>query len=198
MVLAIANPEFVVVGGAFAVWAIVLSFLGLSRHNFPFGGGGERVVMGISALLAAGAIGMGIAFAENGPKGGGLEPAKGTTSQPAAAAPAPAAPTGGAKAPAGGAAQTLSLSADPAGALKFDKAALAAKAGQVKIVLTNPAPVAHNISLQGPGGVDLHGATVPQNGTSQVSAALKPGSYTFYCSVPGHRQAGMQGTLTVK
>jgi uncharacterized cupredoxin-like copper-binding protein len=31
-----------------------------------------------------------------------------------------------------------------------------------------------------------------------VSAQLKPGNYTFYCSVPGHRQAGMQGTLTVK
>ena len=35
-------------------------------------------------------------------------------------------------------------------------------------------------------------------GTKSFSATLKPGTYTYYCSVPGHREAGMQGTLTVK
>ena len=34
-------------------------------------------------------------------------------------------------------------------------------------------------------------------GTSKVTADLKPGKYEFYCSVPGHEQAGMKGTLTV-
>jgi plastocyanin len=203
-VLAIANPKFVVVGGVLAVWAVVLAFLGISRHNFPFAVAGERVVTGISALLAAGAISMGIAFAENGPKGHGLEAAKKLPGEPApsaappsqGAAPAPSAPAP--KAPSGGAAQTLKLSADPTGALKFNTTTLAAKAGSVKIVMSNPAPLGHNVSLQGPAGVNLMGATVNTGGTSQISGNLKPGSYTFYCSVPGHRQAGMQGTLTVK
>ena len=205
---AIANPEFVAVGGLLAVWAVLLAFMGLTRHNFPFVAGGERVVMVISILLAAGAITMGIAFAENGPKGHGLIAAKNKTgnegtSQPKSGgtpAPNPTAPNtgGGKKAPTGGASQTLLLSADPTGALKFDKTALSATAGTVKIVLSNPAPLGHNVSLQGPNGVNLLGPTVQKGGTSQVSANLKPGSYTFYCSVPGHRQAGMQGTLTVK
>lgn len=184
-VFAIENPEFVVVGGALAVWAVVLSILGVTRNNFPVKLGGERTVMAISGLLAVGAIAMGIGFATNQPKAGAETST--TSSSSAGAAPAT-----------GGAAQTLSLSADPSGALKFDKTSLAARAGTVKIVLTNPAPLAHNISLQGPGGVNLHGPTVPNGKTSQVTANLKPGSYTFYCSVPGHRQAGMQGTLTVK
>jgi uncharacterized cupredoxin-like copper-binding protein len=208
-VFAIANPEFVAVGGVLAVWAVLLAFVGITRHNFPFVAGGERVVMVISALLAAGAISMGIAFAENGPKGHGGNVAaanktgnEGTKQPKGGGTPAtnPTGPnTGGAKkTPTGGASQTLLLSADPAGALKFNKTALSATAGTVKIVLNNPAPLGHNISLQGPNGVNVQGPTVQQGGTSQVTANLKPGSYTFYCSVPGHRQAGMQGTLTVK
>jgi uncharacterized cupredoxin-like copper-binding protein len=39
---------------------------------------------------------------------------------------------------------------------------------------------------------------VQNGGVSTVNVKLAPGTYTFYCSVPGHRQAGMQGTLTVK
>ena len=65
------------------------------------------------------------------------------------------------------------------------------------IVMHNPAPLSHNVSLEG-SGVDKHGQTVTQGGTSTVSATLKSGSYTFYCSVPGYREAGMVGKLTVK
>jgi mono/diheme cytochrome c family protein len=39
---------------------------------------------------------------------------------------------------------------------------------------------------------------VGTGGTSKVSANLKPGTYEFYCSVPGHEAGGMKGTLTVK
>jgi uncharacterized cupredoxin-like copper-binding protein len=63
--------------------------------------------------------------------------------------------------------------------------------------MSNLAPVSHDVSIEG-AGIDEHGEVVGKGGTSRVSVDLKPGTYTFYCSVPGHREAGMQGTLTVK
>jgi uncharacterized cupredoxin-like copper-binding protein len=107
-------------------------------------------------------------------------------------------PAGGSQSPSsGGAASTLALSADPSGKLAFDKKSLQGKAGRVTIVMKNPAPLSHNVSLEGP-GLDEKGEIVGQGGTSRVSATLKPGSYTFYCSVPGHREGGMEGTLTIR
>ena len=97
----------------------------------------------------------------------------------------------------GGGAGNLKLSADPSGAFKFDKKTLSAKAGKVTITMDNPSPVAHGVAIEG-NGVDKDGKIVNQNGTSTVSASFKAGKYTFYCPVPGHRQAGMQGTLTVQ
>lgn len=91
---------------------------------------------------------------------------------------------------------TLSLAADPS-ALKFDKSALSASAGKVTIDMKNPSALQHNIAIDG-NGVDAQGKIVGQGGTSTVSATLKPGTYTFYCAVDGHRQAGMEGKLTVK
>jgi uncharacterized cupredoxin-like copper-binding protein len=63
--------------------------------------------------------------------------------------------------------------------------------------MLNKSSVPHDIAIQG-NGVNQIGKVVSNGGTSTVSSALKPGKYTFYCSVPGHRQAGMVGTLTVK
>ena len=97
----------------------------------------------------------------------------------------------------GSAAGALKLQADPSGKLRFDTSSLEAKAGKVPIVLSNPSDLSHNVSIEGQ-GVDEQGETVGKGGTSRVSATLEPGTYTFYCSVPGHRQGGMQGTLTVK
>jgi len=97
----------------------------------------------------------------------------------------------------GGGGEKLSLSADPSGALKFDKSSLTGKAGKVTIAMANPSSVPHGVSIQG-SGVDVEGKVVQQGGTSTISATLKPGKYTFFCPVPGHRQAGMQGTLTVQ
>ena len=92
---------------------------------------------------------------------------------------------------------TLQLAADPTGALTFDKTTLEAPAGKVTIVMTNSSPVGHDIAIEG-NGVDVKGSVASNGGTSTVSADLKPGTYTFYCSVDGHKAAGMQGTLTVK
>ncbi len=72
-----------------------------------------------------------------------------------------------------------------------------ATAGKLTLSAKNPQGVAHNISIQGP-GVNAQGPIVNQGGTSSLTVTLQKGTYTFYCSVPGHRQAGMVGTLVVR
>jgi len=95
--------------------------------------------------------------------------------------------------------QVLTLAADPGGALRFTKTSLTAKPGKVTLVMKNPssAGMQHGISIEG-NGVDSDGNIVNPGGTSTVSATLKKGTYEFYCPVPGHKQAGMTGTLTVQ
>lgn len=100
------------------------------------------------------------------------------------------------EAPAGGGVQ-LTLAADASGNLAFDKTELSATAGTVTITMTNASDVPHNIALEG-NGVDEQGEVVSGGDTSEVTADLQPGEYTFYCAVSGHREAGMEGTLTVQ
>jgi uncharacterized cupredoxin-like copper-binding protein len=69
--------------------------------------------------------------------------------------------------------------------------------GPVTIKSQNKSSTPHDISIEG-NGVDEHGQVVQDGGVSEVKATLKPGEYTFYCSVPGHREGGMEGKLTVK
>jgi uncharacterized cupredoxin-like copper-binding protein len=80
--------------------------------------------------------------------------------------------------------------------LSFDKKQLSAKAGSVTITLTNASPLEHNMTIAE--GSKVLGATPTFTlGARTVTLTLKAGSYTFYCSVPGHRQGGMEGTLSV-
>ena len=105
----------------------------------------------------------------------------------------PAAASGGTSA-----GQTLSLSSNPEGQLKYDTKSLTAKAGAVSIDFTNVAPLAHNLTVASSSGAVLGATPTFQGGSKTLSLTLKPGTYTFYCTVPGHRMAGMEGTLTVK
>jgi plastocyanin len=91
---------------------------------------------------------------------------------------------------------TLENPADAGGKLAFQKDELTAPAGVVTLVMENPASVEHNIAVKGE-GIDEKGPVVGEGGTSEISVTLEPGEYTFYCSVPGHEAAGMEGTLTV-
>ena len=91
----------------------------------------------------------------------------------------------------------LALSADPSGQLRFNTTTLQAGAGAVTIAMRNPSQLSHSIAIEGT-GVNSAGQVVGPGGVSTVSATLKPGTYKFFCTVPGHRQAGMEGTLTVK
>jgi uncharacterized cupredoxin-like copper-binding protein len=91
----------------------------------------------------------------------------------------------------------LSIPTDPTGQLRFQASSATAKAGKLTLVSKNDSPVSHDISVKG-GGVDRQGKQVQDGGTSKVTVDLKPGKYVFYCSVPGHEQGGMSGTLTVR
>jgi plastocyanin len=91
----------------------------------------------------------------------------------------------------------LEIDADPTGALAFKFSKAIAKAGTVTLQMANQASIQHDISVKG-GGVNKQGPRVSKGGTSKVMVSLKPGKYEFYCSVPGHEQGGMKGTLTVK
>jgi plastocyanin len=95
----------------------------------------------------------------------------------------------------GGSGSTLAIAADPGGALKFTQTKLTAKAGKVTIDFTNKSQLPHGVVITGH-GVNVK-TKVVTGGDASATANLKPGTYTFYCPVPGHRAAGMQGTLTV-
>ena len=187
-----SKTPFYIAGAVLAAWAVLLAFLGLSRASFPGGRNGQRAVVGISVGLAAAAIGTAIGTASTE-----KPEAKGATE---AAAPPKARPkaspsTGGTAAPAAGA-PPLALAADPTGQLRFDKKTLQGKAGKVTIDFTNDSQVGHDVTIA-KGASKLGGTKVITKSKASVSIDLKPGQYVFYCSVPGHRQGGMQGTLTI-
>jgi uncharacterized cupredoxin-like copper-binding protein len=98
----------------------------------------------------------------------------------------------------GGGEATLAIDATERGGLGFSQRTLTARAGTVTINLANGSgdSLPHAIAIEG-NGVDKDGATVQPGGTSTVTVRLKPGRYTFYCPVDGHKDAGMKGTLTV-
>lgn len=103
--------------------------------------------------------------------------------------------SGGSTSSSGGGGTQLALSADP-NQLAFDKKTLSAPAGKVTITMTNPSQLQHDIAIKG--GASAQGAVVGNGGKSTVTVTLKPGKYTFYCSVDGHEAAGMNGELDIK
>ena len=93
---------------------------------------------------------------------------------------------------------TLSVAANPEGQLKYDTTSLTAKAGKVSIDFTNMATLEHNLTIASSSGAVVGSTPTFQGGSKTLSLNLKPGTYKFYCTVPGHRAAGMEGTLTVQ
>jgi plastocyanin len=91
----------------------------------------------------------------------------------------------------------LVIPADPTGQLLYVFKDAQAKPGPVTIESPNKATIPHDISVEG-NGLNLHGPVVQNGGVSTLKVTLKPGSYTFYCSVDAHRAGGMQGKLVVK
>lgn len=96
-----------------------------------------------------------------------------------------------------GGSSTFEIAADAGGALAYDVTKATVDAGSVEIVFDNPASVPHDVVIEGDDG-DIGGTDVITESSTEATVDLEPGKYTFYCSVPGHREAGMEGTLTVK
>jgi plastocyanin len=204
---------FFICGIALAVSAVLVSVVGLKAKDFP--GKAFPVVILWFAILVGGATTFAVLHAQDeeqakaaedraankeaeeednddlGAKAG--EESGGGTSGDgggeAAAKPEAAATKG----PGG----TLQLKADPS-AIAYDTTSLESKSGKVTIDFTNPAPLEHDVAIESEDGEQLADSELIAEGKTSTSAELAPGTYTFYCTVPGHREAGMEGTLTVK
>src|SRR6202035_3595176 len=209
-----SKVPFYIAGGLLVAWALIVSLgLGLRRAEFPGNPGAARAVMGVSAVLVIAAASTAVITSGPTAKAGAASaPSQTTASAPASSAPASPTPSSSAtspkastptpsttapSAPAPAAATSLNLIANPGGMLSYDAKRLSARAGSVSITLTNNAPLEHNVTVA-QGATVLGSSPTFAGGRRTLTLKLKPGTYTFYCSVPGHRQAGMEGTLSVQ
>jgi plastocyanin len=98
----------------------------------------------------------------------------------------------------------LDIDANPAGELAYTSSKAEATPGAVTITMANMSGVSHNIAIEaGENGANAKGSAIAASkfiskGATSITVNLKPGKYTFFCEAPGHRAAGMYGTLTVK
>jgi plastocyanin len=176
-----SKTPFYIAGSLFAVWAVVLSAIGLRNSEFPPSGTVARVVMAISFVGILATTSLAVATSTKKKEEGGERAGEQAASQGS---------TGGA----GGG--PVALATDPTGQLRYDKKALSAKAGKVSIALTNSSTTPHNVVVE-KDGKKVGGSEAIVKSKSTLTLSLTPGDYTFFCSVDSHRQAGMEGKLTV-
>lgn len=196
---------FYICGGVLAVSAVTVSFVGLKLKDFP--GRALPLIVVWFAIFVGGATTFAVLHAQD------EEAAEAAETEHAGKAIEAAEGEGGGvtggsegseekakedatEEEAVGGETTLKLSADPS-ALAFDTTELTAKPGKVTIDFDNPSAIPHNVAIE-EDGKELAGFEPIAEGEESVSAELKAGTYTFLCTVPGHAQAGMEGTLTVK
>ena len=107
---------------------------------------------------------------------------------------------GGAEAEGGsaGSASVVDIEAAEGSSLAYTTDSAKAAAGKITLNFTNPQPIPHDVDLEDASGEDVGETELIAEDSDSIELNLKPGTYTFFCSVPGHREAGMEGTLTVK
>jgi plastocyanin len=99
----------------------------------------------------------------------------------------------------GGTAGSAALDIEAASSgLAYASDTATAKAGKVTLNFTNPQPLTHDVAIEDSSGKAIAKTDLIAEGSDSATVDLKPGEYTFYCTVPGHREAGMEGTLTVE
>jgi plastocyanin len=196
---------FYICGIALAVSAVVTSLIGLRVKSFP-GKAAPLVALWFIALVGASAT-FAILHAQDEEKADAAELSKAdeeveeAEKAPVKGGGASEEKAGGEAAtgsqPSGGASETLKLSAEPS-EIAFNTTQLTAKkAGKVTIDFNNPSALEHDVAIE-QGGKQIAISETIAEGSTSVSANLKPGTYTFLCTIPGHAEAGMEGTLTVK
>lgn len=178
---------FLIIGGALVLAALVISFVGAKFDKFP---SSKTALFGVAAVFFALVIGT-TAFAwlhaEDEQQHRESEP-KAEESASKKEAGVPAESKGGLT--------ELALTSPASGALVFSPDGLKAPAGEVEIVYDNPSMVPHNVALEFE-GKEIGKSNTVTNGEARLKLKLNPGEYVFYCAIPGHRQAGMQGDLLV-
>jgi plastocyanin len=215
---------FFVIGGLLVLAAVGISFLGIrGSEKFPPNRG---VLLGVIALFVV-VVGTTMAFAvvksvdeqnkrndelagqeQRAGEGGQQAGASETSPQPATPGGQPEASSGGNQQPVqtvsgsgggnAGASTTLNVSSPADGSLVYQPDGLSAKPGNLTITYDNPSPVPHSIAVATSNGNVLGQVQPFTQGKQSVDLTnLAPGKYVFYCTVPGHREAGMQGDLTV-
>ena len=190
---------FYVCGSVLAVSAVVISVLGLRVKGFP-GRFAPLVALWFVALVGASTT-FAVLHAQDEQEAkaaelseAGEEAERAESGAPVEAEEKEEAPKP--KAGTQGAATTLQLSASPT-QIAFDTTKLNAQAGKVTIDFDNPSTLEHDVAIEQDGKQIAISETIAKGKTS-VSADLEPGTYTFLCTVPGHAEAGMEGTLTVQ
>ncbi len=215
---------FYIIGIALAVSAVLVSFIGLKSEKFP--GKAGIVVILVFAAGAIGASTFAVLYSKEhaehrehelehanevieaeehgGPdreaeeddilkedEEGGASPSEGAEGHEDASKEE----TSGGEA-AGGSGGVLEVMANES-SLAYEEKSLETEAGKVEIDFDNPSPIEHDVKIE-KDGEEIGGTDIVSAGKDSATIELEPGDYTFFCSVPGHREAGMEGPLTVK
>jgi len=191
---------FYVIGAVLAVSAVVVSFIGLRVENFP--GRFAPLVALWFVILIGGATTFGVLNGKDEQEARASEVAaageefeeeeKSPVDAGEAEGGRKAEPEAAAKGPGG----TLKLAANPT-QIAFDTTTLTSKPGKVTIDFDNPSALEHDVAIE-QDGKEIVISEIITEGETSASADLAPGTYTFLCTVPGHAEAGMEGTLTVR
>jgi plastocyanin len=221
LVLGILNgTAFYVLGTCLSILAIAVTAIGLRDSNAFSSSTAARIGLVVFALLVVGTITFAVRYsedeqadrraelaAEEAKEGATELPGGGEVPTPEAAQaegvpagqqpPPQTTPPEQQKQPAEkGPGGTLQLAANPT-QIAYDKTALSSKPGAVTIDFDNPSQISHDVAIA-KGSQEIAKSPLIAQSKTSVTADLAPGKYAFFCTVPGHREAGMQGTLAVK
>lgn len=193
---------FYLLGAGLAAFAVLTSFVGVRVSRFPSSAAAMVAMIAIFATIVGATTTFAVLHAQDEEEARATEltSANRTITEEEAAPVSGGKPGGAEQAPAPAPAKspggTLKLAADPT-RIAFDTTKLSSKPGKVTIDFTNPAPLEHDVGIEKDGKLIAVSKRIAKGRTS-VSADLAPGTYTFLCTVPGHAEAGMEGTLVVK